>query len=217
MIQFLHVGKRFGADWAMVRFSLEVKPGELVWLGGPAGAGKSLALRLALGELRPTTGSITVGGVNSSKLGAAERAIWRRGISAVLDDEPPLELPARDWVALGAWCAGTAGPVATAAAREALERHGLLSLAARGVADCSRGQRLALALVRALLRRPHVLLVDWDGWTEAPLPESLRADLRAFVADGGTGLAAGGPGTLGEGWPGRRARIAPPEDQAASS
>jgi len=215
MIQFLHVGKRFGAEWAMVRFSLEVKPGELVWLDGAPGSGKSLALRLALGELRPTTGSLAVNGANPSKLGPGERAVWRRGISAVFDDEALPDLVARDWVALGTWCAGAPWPAAAAVADQALERCGLAPLAARAVAACSRGQRLALALCRALLRRPHVLLVDWDGWTATPLAAPLLEDLRAFVTEGGAALAAGRPGGEAAGWPGRLERIATAEEQAA--
>ncbi len=198
MLQLIHVGKRFGARWAPTwwaptRFSLEVKPGELVWLDGPSGAGKSVVVRLALGLILPTTGSVNVNGVNPAKVSRAARQSGRRRISAVLGDEPELDLPVESWVALGLWCAGQPWAKSVNAAREALERADLRELAGQRYRELAPGRRFAVTLVRALEREPDLLLVDWPGPHLETLPEKLAEELIRYTGDGGACLVIGGP------------------------
>lgn len=190
MLQYLHVGKSYGPRWVITRFNGEVKPGEVVRLTGAPGSGKSLLVRMALGEVAPTTGTVHVNDLNPFKLSFGARQRLRRGVSAVLDSEPPLDMPAETWIALGCWCAGRPWGDSLDDARRALDRLGMRDLAARPCAGLARGQRLALALARGLARKPHLLLVDWAGGL-AGIPAPLIEDLKRFLADGGACLLAG--------------------------
>lgn len=193
MLQYLHVGKSFASRWVLTRFNLEVKPGESVRLTGVAGAGKSLLVRMALGDVAPTTGTVHVNGLNPFKLTFGARQRLRRGVSAVLDAEPPLDMPAETWIALGLWCAGQSWGDSLEAARRALDRIGMRPLATRPCSDLARGQRLVLALARGLARKPQLLLVDWAGGLGG-IPAPLAAEVEKFVADGGACLSVGEPG-----------------------
>ena len=197
MLQFLHIGKMFGPAWVLTRFSLEVKPGEAAWLAGPPGSGKSLLLRMALGDVAPTTGTIHVNGLNPAKLGFGARQRLRRGMALVRDDEPALAVEVITWMALGPWCAGRSWGDSLEAARVALDRAGLADLGPRAFGELGRGEQCAVALARGLSRQPHVLLVDWAGGLPTGLPAGLLAEAGRYLADGGTAVLTGEPGPAG--------------------
>lgn len=64
LVRFEQVSKRYGELTALDRFDLTVRAGEVVGLLGPPGAGKSTAVRMLLGQIRPTTGRVQVAGVD---------------------------------------------------------------------------------------------------------------------------------------------------------
>lgn len=192
MLQYHHVGKSFGPDWVIVRFSMEVKAGELVWLDGPAGAGKSLLVRMALGSVRPTSGSVIVNDMNPARFGYGERQRLRRSVGAVLADEPVLDMPAISWLALAFACSGKSWRDSVARAEAALELFGIGSLARRNCSTLSGRQRFALSLARALSRVPHLLLIDWPyaelGGEDFP---ALPVELKRYAEQGGACLVVG--------------------------
>ncbi len=193
MLELIHVGKRFGPDWAIVRFSLNVAPGELVWLEAPPGAGKSLLVRMALGLSVPTTGSVIVNGANPARMSYCARLKWRRGISAVLEDEPPLDLDAVSWVATGLAVKGDSWMLSVAQARAALEKFGLHGCSMRRFRELSSRTRFALSFARGLLRRPRLLLVDWPGCFPALLTREFRSELKKCLEEGCACLAVAAP------------------------
>lgn len=201
-----------GGRLVPARISFEVKTGELVRVSGPSGSGQSLLVRMALGVVAPTTGTVLVNGVNPFKLSAGTRQGLRRLLGPVLDDEEPLRVPADAWVALGVWCAGRPWTAALGAAREALDRAGLGGLAGESVARLPRGDRFALALVRALVRRPHAMLVDWRDAAASPPPEALRAEIDSYITGGGAVLMTGESPEGGWPVPTRVERLAAPAD-----
>jgi ABC-type multidrug transport system ATPase subunit len=194
VLQYLHVSGPLGRVWVLKAYNLEIKPGELVHVTGPTGTGKSLLVRLALGSVAPASGTVFVNGQNPSKSTGAARQGLRRVVSAVLDDEPELDLTVESWVALGLACAGKPWPAAVAAAREALERAGLGAHAGEPFGRQPRGIRYACSLVRGLARKPHLLLVDWAADDGAAVPGPLRAEFAAFLAGSGACLVTGEPG-----------------------
>lgn len=67
MISFLHVTKRFGTKNALSDLTFTAKQGEIIGLLGPNGAGKTTSMRLIVGYLTPTSGSITVNNLSPSE------------------------------------------------------------------------------------------------------------------------------------------------------
>lgn len=150
--------KRFAERVAVDHLSLDVRAGEIVVILGGNGAGKSTLLRMIAGRLTPDEGSAEVAGADV--VTDRRRAAARLG--AVLSAE-------------GAWYSrldalanleffGVAAGLARTAARDAavsrIEEAGLADVARRPVGTCSRGMRARLAIARALLADPSVLLLD---------------------------------------------------------
>ena len=132
--------------------SLQLAAGECVGLSGASGAGKSLLLR-ALADLDPSAGAVLLDGIQADQLPPAQ---WRRKV-ALVPAEP-------------AWWGATVGehlprdatdPGDDAKANDMLARLGFgPEVRNWAVSRCSTGERQRLALVRALLNRPQVLLLD---------------------------------------------------------
>lgn len=217
MLQYLHVSGPRGRLWVLNAFNLEIKPGETVHVTGPSGSGKSLLVRMALASAAPASGTVFVNGINPHKTSVAGRQGLRRVVSAVLDDEPELDLPAEVWVALGLACAGRSWPASVGDARDALARFGLGGVATEPFRRLPRGTRYALALVRALIRKPHLILVDWAADDGAGIPESLRSDFASFAANAGAVLMTGEPGRNAAPPGGRVERLAGPLGSAGAA
>jgi NitT/TauT family transport system ATP-binding protein len=144
---------RGGQLVALKDISLDVGPGEFVALVGPSGCGKSTLLMLVAGLIPPTTGSVVIGGrpINGpfTDVGIVfQRDVlleWRTVLANVL-------LPAE--------IKGLTLATARVRARHLLERVGLLGFEDRYPYELSGGMRQRVALCRALLHDPPLLLMD---------------------------------------------------------
>ncbi len=139
---------------------LRVGRGETVAIMGPSAAGKSTLLHAIGGLVRPTSGSVRVGGrVVSGPAG--EVPVNRRGV-VLLGQDPRLfpHLSARDNIAFGRRARGASRGVARREADEWLARVGLPEAGDRRPAALSGGQQQRVALARALVTEPVALLLD---------------------------------------------------------
>jgi ABC-type multidrug transport system ATPase subunit len=149
------VSRNFGRRRALLRVSMECRAGEIVGLLGPNGAGKSTLLSVVSTLTAPTSGEIRYGNHTEREAGAVLRS--RLGVlSHDLHLYP--ELTARENLAFFAGLYGLKD--ADARINRALERTRLETRAHDPVQSFSRGMRQRLALERALLHSPRLLLLD---------------------------------------------------------
>ncbi|OKJ64190.1 ABC transporter ATP-binding protein [Streptomyces sp. CB02261] len=163
VIELREVSRRYDdALPALQEASLIVRPGEAVAVLGPSGSGKSTLLNLIAGLDRPDAGSITVDGVRVDRLGEAGAARYRRSkigmvfqFFNLLDD-----LTVTDNVILPARLAGMARGDAARRAAQLLETLGIDRHAHAHPGRLSGGERQRVAVARALMNRPPLLLAD---------------------------------------------------------
>jgi ABC-2 type transport system ATP-binding protein len=147
------LAKRYGSVAALGGVDLEVGEGELVGLLGPNGAGKSTLTKIACGLVRPSSGTVTVGGAPAGS-GEARRRI---GYLAELFRFPGWAT-ADEVLSLHQRLAGSQG-----GERERTELLGLVALAdarTRRVEEMSKGMQQRLGVAQALVGSPQVLLLD---------------------------------------------------------
>lgn len=149
------------AGGARIGFAdVQVPQGGALLLRGPSGSGKSTWLALAAGLLTPGEGSIRVAGQSVASLRGGDRDRWRAQCIGFLPQKLWLSeaLSVTDNLALVFFASGQ--PVNRAAIVEVLAALDISALAHRKPAQLSGGQAQRVALGRALLLRPQVLLVD---------------------------------------------------------
>jgi heme exporter protein A len=180
------VSRHFGRRRAVSRVSFVAARGAIVGLLGPNGAGKSTLLAMLATLLRPSGGTIRYGTV-----GADDAPSALRGRIGVLGHDLFLypELTARENLAFFAGLYGL--PNADAVARAALDRAELSDRGDDLVSSFSRGMRQRVALERALLHEPRLVLLDepFTGLDDASAA-ALLARLRHLRESGGAVVLA---------------------------
>jgi ABC-2 type transport system ATP-binding protein len=177
-----NVRRTFGSVVALDSFSLVVPPGNVTVLLGPNGAGKTTAVRMITGALPPESGSARVFGLDTMSDGQAVRL--RCG---VVSAKPALydRLSGQDNLRYAAQLWGI--PDDAARIRDAAARFGIEYALGLRVGGYSTGMKTRLALARAILHDPDLLLLDEP--TSGLDPESSHAVLRLIddmAADGKT-------------------------------
>lgn len=162
MIQFQQVEKRFTpALSALAAIDLEISKGEVVLLCGPSGAGKSTLLKLIYREEEPSAGAVLVAGHNLKTLNSQDVARLRQRIGLVFQESRLLaDLTALENVALAAEVAGASKHAARARASQLLDELGLAARRDAEPAALSGGEQQRIAIARALVNRPNLILAD---------------------------------------------------------
>jgi putative ABC transport system ATP-binding protein len=162
VVQLTDVRKEYGDSIAADRVTLSIRAGEAVAVMGPSGSGKSTLLNLIAGLDRPTSGSIVVHGEDLGRLNERGLALFRRRRIGMIFQFFNLidDLPALDNVALAAQLTGVSAAHARRRARELLDELGIGSRANMYPAQLSGGERQRVAVARALMNRPALLLAD---------------------------------------------------------
>ncbi|MCI3951448.1 MAG: cell division ATP-binding protein FtsE [Burkholderiales bacterium] len=162
MISFSAVFKRYPQGYeALKNISLVIADGEMVFVTGHSGAGKSTLLKLAAAIERPTTGSVIVNGQNVGTMSARATPFLRRNLGLIFQDHKLLfDRTAFDNVALPLHIIGYDRRDAARRVRAALEKVGLLSKERADPITLSGGEQQRLAIARAIVHRPSILLAD---------------------------------------------------------
>jgi len=151
-----HLTRVFGSRLAVDDVSFGVGGGEIVALLGPNGAGKTTTMRMMAGLVAPTGGTVRIAGTPLTRANAGAL----RARIGFLTEAPGLwdRLTVRENLRVFARIYGV--PDAERAVDETLDRFGLRDRAGGRAAELSKGQRQKVALARALLHGPDVLLLD---------------------------------------------------------
>ena len=157
-----NIRKSFGSLQVLRGISMDVEKGEIVSIVGPSGAGKTTLLQI-IGTLeKPDSGTVVVDGVAVEGLSGSRLADFRnRSIGFVFQFHQLLpEFTALENVMIPALIAGQSRSEARASALEMLQFMGLAGRAVHKPNELSGGERQRVAVARALINRPAVVLAD---------------------------------------------------------
>ena len=162
MIDIKNITKSFGSLQVLKGIDLHINKGEVVSIVGPSGAGKTTLLQI-IGTLdRPDTGSVVVDGIDTTTLSSKHLADFRnRHLGFVFQFHQLLpEFTAIENIMIPAYIAGTSQSKAKQRAKELLEFMGLADRATHKPNELSGGEKQRVAVARALVNNPAVILAD---------------------------------------------------------
>ena len=162
MISASHLTKRYpGGHEAVKEVSFDIEAGDMVFITGHSGAGKTTLVKLIAAIERPTSGSLIVNGQNLAALRRSAIPYLRRHFGLVFQDQKLLfDRSVLDNVMLPLQITGQPPREAVRRARAALDKVGLLERERANPIALSGGEQQRLAIARAVVNRPTVLLAD---------------------------------------------------------
>lgn len=173
IIQLTELTKRYGEHTAVDSLTLSIERGEIFGLLGPNGAGKSTTILMMLGLAEPSSGSVRVCGVNSTR----EPIAVKQKVGYLPDDVGFYDdLTGLENLLYTAQLNGMSRQSARERALSLLERVGLGEAAAKKASAYSRGMRQRLGLADVLIKQPQVIILDEP--TLGIDPEGVRDFLR---------------------------------------
>lgn len=162
MIDIKNITKSFGSLQVLKGIDLHINKGEIVSIVGPSGAGKTTLLQI-IGTLdKPDSGSIVIDGIDVSNLSKAKLSDFRnRHLGFVFQFHQLLpEFTALENIMIPAFIAGTSQSEAKERAMELLKFMGLEDRASHKPNELSGGEKQRVAVARALVNKPAVILAD---------------------------------------------------------
>lgn len=162
MIDIKNITKSFGSLLVLKGIDLHINKGEIVSIVGPSGAGKTTLLQI-IGTLdKPDSGSIVIDGIDVSNLSKAKLSDFRnRHLGFVFQFHQLLpEFTALENIMIPAFIAGTSQSEAKERAMELLKFMGLEDRASHKPNELSGGEKQRVAVARALVNKPAVILAD---------------------------------------------------------
>jgi cell division transport system ATP-binding protein len=199
MIRFISVHKRYpDGHEALKGVSFTISAGEMALVTGHSGAGKTTLLKLIAAIEQPTGGSALINGQNVGALSRRAIPYLRRNLGLIFEDHKLLfDRSAFDNVALALDIVGFDPRESARRVRAALDKVGLLSKARSYPIALSGGEQRRLAIARAIVHRPSVLIADDPtGNLDAEYAHELGALFRSFHQVGVTVVIATHDGGL---------------------
>ena len=162
MIQFKKVTKKYNHNFtALDGVDLEIQDGEFVSLVGPSGAGKSTLIKMLIKEDQPTSGQVVLDEIDLADLSDKEIPFLRRKIGTIFQDFRLLESKnALENVAFALEVAGAEDEEIVKDVEQVLTIVGLGDKKKNFPKELSGGEKQRLAIARALVHRPKIILAD---------------------------------------------------------
>jgi ABC-2 type transport system ATP-binding protein len=180
LIKVEHLSRRYGDTLAVNQLSFEVKRGEVLGFLGPNGAGKSTTMQMLTGNLAPSSGAITINGIDM--LESPKEAKLALGY---LPERPPLyrELTVDEYLTYCARLNRIAKDKIAAAVDNAKQRCGLTQVSRRLINNLSKGYQQRVGIAQAIIHSPDVVILDEP--TVGLDPIQIR-EIRQLIRDIGT-------------------------------
>lgn len=173
MIETYELTKDFGDFRAVDDLTLMVEPGEVMAMLGPNGAGKTTTVRMMTSILKPTSGWAKIGGYS-----VADQPEMVRSNVGVLTEQHGLyeRMQGMEYLDFFGRVYGLSSKVRKERSKSLMERFGLGDALGKRLGEYSKGMKQKLALVRAMLHNPPVLLLDEPTSAMDPLSAKLVRD-----------------------------------------
>ena len=162
MIQFTDVTKSYTeGNTALNGASLQIEDGEFVFLVGPSGSGKSTIMKIITGELKPTSGQVHVNGYNLERIRKRDIPYMRRTLGVVFQDFRLIpNMTVYDNVAYAMRVIGAREAEIKDRVPYVLDLVGLTGKERRRPTEMSGGEQQRLAIARALVNNPSMIIAD---------------------------------------------------------
>ena len=162
MIQFTDVVKTYAqGNNALNGVTMQIEDGEFCFLVGPSGSGKSTIIKLITGELKPTSGTVHVNGYSLERIRKREIPYLRRTVGVVFQDYRLIEkMTVYENVAFAMRVVGAKNREIRERVPYVLELVGLENKANRHPNEMSGGEQQRLAIARALVNNPSMIIAD---------------------------------------------------------
>ena len=162
MIEFNNVVKSYSVGThALKGVSMQIEDGEFAFLVGPSGSGKSTIIKLITGELKPTSGTVHVNGYSLERIRKREIPYLRRTVGVIFQDFRLIEnKTVYDNVAFAMRVIGAKEKAIRKRVPYVLELVGLETKSRRHPNELSGGEQQRLAIARALVNNPSMIIAD---------------------------------------------------------
>ncbi|MEP4532065.1 MAG: gliding motility-associated ABC transporter ATP-binding subunit GldA [Cyclobacteriaceae bacterium] len=149
--------KMYGEQYAVDAISFEAPKGKVTGFLGPNGAGKSTTMKMAVGYVRPTSGSITLDGIS-----VTDNSLKVKKLTGYLPEHNPLYLDmyVREFLRFIGGAYGIKGSKLNSRVEEMIETVGLQRERKKKIGALSKGYRQRVGLAQALIHNPSVLVLD---------------------------------------------------------
>ncbi|MGI9303973.1 MAG: ABC transporter ATP-binding protein [Gammaproteobacteria bacterium] len=181
LVETRDVSRYYGEHCAVSDLNLRLVQGDVLGLLGPNGAGKSSTLHMLSGNLAPSTGQISIGGVDL--LDSPKQAKSKLGY---LPERPPLylDLTVDEFLGFCAQLHKIASADVSGAVSDVKARCGLGDTGRRLIGNLSKGYQQRVGIAQAIIHRPAVIILDEPTAGLDPIQiHEIRELLRALAAD----------------------------------
>lgn len=157
LLQVNNLSRCYGHQWAVKNLCFEIRRGEVLGFLGPNGAGKSTTMQMLTANLAPTSGSISINGIDLFEQPKAAKALL-----GYLPEQPPLyrDLSVDEYLTFVAKLNGIAKAAQQTAMEKVKDRCGLGDVSSRLIGNLSKGYQQRVGIAQAIIHSPEIVILD---------------------------------------------------------